>query len=357
MALLSNTSFDNHELVSFCADAETGLRAIIAIHNTNRGPALGGCRFWNYASEEDAIRDALRLSRGMTYKAALANLQLGGGKAVIIGDSSKIKTPELMRAFGRFVEKMGGIYITAEDVGTSPADMENIRLETRHVVGLENSDGGSGDPSIITAYGVYVGIKAAVARKLKTDSLRGVKVAVQGLGHVGSYVVERLVKDEAVVTVADINSENVKNAVDKYKVTSVAAEEILYQECDVLSPCALGGIINDTSIDKLKCKIIAGAANNQLSEARHGDELKKRAILYAPDYVINAGGLINVTFEGPNYNKDKVIKLVDGIYDTLNEILSYAEDKNISTNRASDLIAESRFQDIENKWGSNKLSA
>lgn len=357
MALLSNTSFDNHELVSFCSDAETGLRAIIAIHNTNRGPALGGCRFWNYASEEDAIRDALRLSRGMTYKAALANLQLGGGKAVILGDSSKIKTPELMRAFGRFVEKLGGIYITAEDVGTNPADMENIHLETKHVVGLENSDGGSGDPSIITAYGVYIGIKAAVTRKLKTDSLKGVKVAVQGLGHVGSYVVERLVKDEAVVTVADINSENVKNAVDKYKVTSVAPEAILYQECDVLSPCALGGVINDATIDKLKCKIIAGAANNQLSETRHGDELKKRDILYAPDYVINAGGLINVTFEGPNYNKDKVLKLVDGIYDTLNEIIHYAEDKNISTNRASDLIAESRFQCIENKWGSNKLSA
>jgi leucine dehydrogenase len=356
MGLIDNTSFNNHELVSFTADAETGLKAIIAIHNTNRGPALGGCRFWNYSSEEEAITDALRLSRGMTYKSALANLPLGGGKAVIIGDPSKIKTPALMQAFGRFVEKLNGLYITAEDVGTSPADMAIIQGETKHVVGLENPNGGSGDPSIITAYGVYLGIKAACEKKLKKD-LKGVKVAVQGLGHVGSYVVEHLVNDGALVTVTDINPHNVTRVVEKYQVKAVSPTEILYQECDILSPCALGGIVNDTTIDKLKCKIIAGAANNQLAEARHGDELMKRGILYAPDYLINAGGIINVTFEGPNYDKTKVMKLVEGIYETLMEVLAYAEQNKISSNRASDAIAESRFMNLDNNWNTNRLRA
>lgn len=357
MSLFDSTSFDHHELVSFCSDEKTGLKAIIAIHNTNRGPALGGCRFWNYTSEEEAIKDALRLSRGMTYKSALANLQLGGGKAVIIGDSTKIKTPALMQAFGRFVEKLNGLYITAEDVGTSPQDMEHINKETSHVVGLDNSTGGSGDPSVLTAYGVYLGIKAACAKKLNKHELQGVKIAVQGLGHVGSYLVERLVNDGAIVTVADINQENVAHIVEKYQVKTVAPEEILYQECDVLSPCALGGIVNDTTIGKLKCKIIAGAANNQLAEPIHGDLLKEKGILYAPDYLINAGGLINVTFEGPNYDKSKVMILVEGIYNTLHEIISYAEQHNISTNRASDIIAESRFLNLEYNWGKDKIRA
>lgn len=343
MGLFNNKSFDNHKLISFCSDPQTGLKAIIAIHNTNRGPALGGCRFWNYSSEEEALEDALRLSRGMTYKSALANLNLGGGKAVIIGDPQKIKTPELMRAFGSFVEKLNGLYITAEDVGTSPADMENIHQKTNHVVGLENNNGGSGDPSILTAYGVYLGIKAAAFKHLNAKTLSGTKVALQGLGHVGTYVLERLVNDGADVTVADINQDRVSEIISKYKVKSSSTDGILFQDCDILSPCALGGVINDETLGKLKCKIIAGAANNQLAEPRHGDELAKRGILYAPDYLINAGGLINVTFEGPNYDKAKVMTLVEGIYDTLLEILSYAEKNNISSNRASDAIAESRF--------------
>lgn len=357
MSLFNNASFDNHELVSFCSDPETGLKAVIVIHNTNRGPALGGCRFWNYTSEEEAITDALRLSRGMTYKSALANLDLGGGKAVIIGDASKIKTPELMQAFGRFVQKLNGLYITAEDVGTSPADMENIRKETQHVVGLENVDGGSGDPSVLTAYGVYLGIKAACEKKLNRKDLNGVRIALQGLGHVGTLLLDRLINDGALVTVADINQENVERVTKKYNIQSVSPDKILYQDCDVLSPCALGGIVNDTTIDKLNCKVIAGAANNQLAENYHGDLLMKRGILYAPDYLINAGGIINVTFEGPNYNKAKVMALVEGIYHTLEEVLIYAEKNNISSNRASDAIAESRFMQLESNWGRNRLRA
>ncbi len=356
MTVFTNHAFDKHQLICFANDPETNLKAIIAVHNTNRGPALGGCRFWNYQNEQEAIDDVLRLSRGMTYKSALANLNLGGGKAVIIGDPRHIKTPQLMQAFGRFVNKLNGLYITAEDVGTSTADMESIHQETSHVVGLDNKNGGSGDPSIFTAYGVYIGIKTSYQKKTGKNSLSGAKVALQGLGHVGSYLLKHLHDDGAEVIVADLNKENVERVTQQYGVKSVDVSQILYEECDILSPCALGGVINDKTIDSLRCNVIAGAANNQLLEARHGDLLKEKGILYAPDYLINAGGLINVSYEGEHYNPQIVKEHVDGIHDTLMEIYNLAEEKNISSNRASDMVAESRFMNNENEH-SYKITA
>lgn len=344
MTVFSAPDFDNHELVAFCSDEQTGIKVIIAIHNTNRGPALGGCRFWNYDTEEEAVTDALRLSRGMTYKSALANLQLGGGKAVVIGNPKTDKTPEKMRAVGRIVEKFNGLYITAEDVGTSTQDMAEIYKETKHVVGLENKMGGSGDPSIVTAFGVYKGIKAIVKHRYDKDSLQGLKIAVQGLGHVGMSLIGRLHEEGAILIVSDINSQNVEEAISKYGVQAVDPLSIYSVDCDIFSPCALGGVINDETINQFKCKIIAGAANNQLAQQRHGDLLMEKGILYAPDYLINAGGLINVAHEGPGYNRDKVFEHVAGIYDTLLEILHVAEKQKITTNAASDHIAEQRFQ-------------
>lgn len=344
MSVFITPNFDEHELVAFCTDKSSGLKSIIAIHNTNRGPALGGCRFWNYQDESAAIEDVLRLSRGMTYKAALANLNLGGGKGVIFGDSSKDKTPEKMQAFGRFVEKLRGYYITAEDVGTSPEDMAEIRKETAYVVGTDKNKGGSGDPSILTAYGVYQGIKASVFYKFGTDSLKGIRVALQGLGHVGMCMAERLYNEGAILSVYDINKEKVRQAVDRFSATPLSIEELISTECDVFSPCALGGVVDDVFINKFKGKIIAGAANNQLLTTAHGNVLRQMGILYAPDYVINAGGLINVSYEGPNYDVDVVMKHVEGIYQTLLEILKIADEKQISTNAASDHIAEERFK-------------
>jgi len=357
MTVFSNKAYDNHELVCFESDSATGLRAIIAIHNTNRGPALGGCRFWNYTNEQQAIDDVLRLSRGMTYKSALADLNLGGGKAVIIGDANKIKTPALMKAFGKFVEKLNGMYITAEDVGTSPADMDQIYTETKHVVGLDHNKGGSGDPSVLTAYGVFIGIRTSYKRLTGKDDLAGVKVALQGLGHVGYYVLQHLIDAGSDVIAADINEKNVLRAKNEFGVKTVDPQDILFESCDILSPCALGGVINDNTIDKLGCKIIAGAANNQLADAKHGDKLRQMGIMYAPDYLINAGGLINVSFEGPDYNLDLVKKHVHGIQSTLNEIYDLADKEGISSNRASDQVAESRFMGMKLKFQDKRVCA
>lgn len=343
MTIFSASDFNKHEQVVFCHDEKTGLKAIIAIHNTNLGPALGGCRFWDYLSEEDALKDVLRLSRGMTYKAAMANLSLGGGKAVIIGDAKTEKTPEKLKAFGTFIERLNGKYITAEDVGTSPQDMEFIRASTKHVVGLSNVEGGSGDPSIFTAYGVYLGIKASAKHKLGLDSLKDLKIAVQGLGHVGMNLVDHLVKDGAHLIVTDINPETVKVVSSRYNTKTTSPEEILKVECDILAPCALGGVINDQTIDDLKCSIVAGAANNQLAMPHHGQTLHDRGILYAPDYVINAGGLINVTYEGPEYDPNVAAQCVGLITTTMEEIFELAKSQNIPTNVASDQIAEQRF--------------
>ncbi len=343
MSIFQTPDFDQHELVAYCVEESLGLKAIIAIHNTHRGPALGGCRIWNYTNEDEATRDALRLSRGMTYKAALANLNLGGGKAVIIADPKTQKSPEMLQAFGRFVERFNGAYITAEDVGTTPQDMAEIRKETSHVVGLD-TNGGSGDPSILTAFGVYQGIKGSALQKYGTDSLSGIKIALQGLGHVGMYLAERLHKEGAILTVTDINIDNVNQVVEKFAATAVKPEDIYAVDCNIFSPCALGGIINNETIPQLKCQIIAGAANNQLLTRNHGDILKEKGILYAPDYLINAGGLINVTYEGPNYDREVVMTHVAGLKDTLLEIFHTAEEQNISTSAASDQIAENRFK-------------
>lgn len=337
-----------HEQVVFCHDKTSGLKAVIAIHNTVLGPSLGGLRMWPYKSEAEAVEDALRLSKGMTYKNAAAGLNIGGGKAVIIGDSAKDKSEALFRAFGQFVESLGGRYITAEDVGTSVEDMETIKLETDFVSGLPEKEGGGGDPSPFTAQGTFQGIKAAVKHKLKKEKLKGVKVAVQGLGHVGYYLCKYLYKKGAKLIVCDIDEKKVSKVVDKYDATAVSLDDIYSVEVDVFAPCALGAVINDDTINRLNCSIVAGAANNQLlDEKKHSEILKERNILYAPDYIINAGGVINVYYEAiNNYNKDKVSKKVDKIYNTLDEIFTRSRHENITTSVAAAKLSEDRINTI-----------
>lgn len=351
MTFFEHSAFDGHEKVSFFHDKATGLQAIIALHNTTLGPALGGCRMWAYDSDEKALEDVLRLSRGMTYKAAVAGLPLGGGKSVIIGDSRTLKTPELMQAMGRAVESLGGRYIIAEDVGTSVADMQEIRKSTKFVTGLPAKDGGhvGGDPSPVTAYGVYVGLKQTAKEKLGTDNLSGVRIAVQGLGNVGYNLAKLLHADGAVLFVTDVNQERVQDAVRNFGATAVGLDDIYAQDVDIFAPCALGAILNDATIPMLKAKLVAGAANNQLAKARHGDMLKDRGILYAPDYVINAGGLINVFYEqqaeksGSSFSVDEVKTHVAKIGSTLDQIFKMADADGLATSDAADFFAESRF--------------
>lgn len=335
-----------HEEVVFCHDKTVGLKAIIAIHNTALGPALGGTRMWNYKTEDEALVDVLRLSKGMTYKAAAAGLNLGGGKAVIIGDSKTQKSEGLFRAFGQFVNSLNGKYITAEDVGTSVKDMEYIYMETPWVTGIPKDFGGSGDPSPYTAHGVLMGIKASAKEKLNTDSLKGIRIAVQGLGNVGSNLVKYLVEEGADVIVSDIDQERVKRHVDQFKVKSTHPDEILFADCDILSPNALGGVINDNTINKIKCQIVAGGANNQLAEARHGDELKAKGILYAPDYVVNAGGLMNVFVELEGYSPERAFEKTKRVYDNVMKVFEVAKRDNIGTHTAADRFAEERIKTI-----------
>ena len=347
MEIFKELNTRGHEQISFFNDAYSGLKGIVAIHNTTLGPALGGCRMWNYKNEKEAIIDVLRLSKGMTYKASIAGLNLGGGKAVIIGDSKKDKTDKLFKSFGRFVEGLGGRYITAEDVGTSIHDMENVKKETNYVTGIAQSLGGSGDPSPVTAFGVYIGMKASVKEKFNKNSLEGLKVSVQGLGHVGSHLVDYLIKDGAEVYVADIDRKRVDHIVKKYGCIAVDKDDILNQTVDIYAPCALGATVNETSISELNCKIIAGAANNVLKNAITDSELLvKKDILYAPDYVINAGGLINVANELEGYNKDKAFNQAEKIYDTLMSIFKRAKTESITTNQAATLQAEDRIKKI-----------
>lgn len=343
MSVFDAHDFDGHEQVIFCHDAASGLKAIIAIHNTNLGPSLGGCRFWPYASEEEALKDVLRLSRGMTYKAALANLELGGGKAVIIGDAATEKTPEKLRAFGRFVERLNGLYITAEDMGTTPQDMSTIFEETSHVVGRATREGGSGDPSILTALGVFTAIRACVYYKMGRTDLSGIRIAVEGLGHVGLDLVRRLSQAGASLVVTDINETLLQKVTDQFGAKAVGPDDIFAADVDVFVPCALGGILNDRTIPFLKCQIVAGSANNQLAEPYHAKALEKRGILYAPDYLINAGGLINVTYEGPGYDINAVKSHVEGIYYTLLEIFEAAKAHHMTTSEASDCLARQIF--------------
>ncbi|ADN76203.1 leucine dehydrogenase [Ferrimonas balearica DSM 9799] len=335
MALFSHPSFDHHEQIMFVHDEASGLKAIIAVHDTTLGPAVGGCRMWPYESEQDAINDVLRLSRGMTYKNALAGLEFGGGKSVIIGDPKSDKSEALFRAFGRFVDSLGGRYYSAEDVGITTADIMIAHQETPYMAGLE---GKSGDPSPYTALGTFLGIKAAVKHQRGIDSLEGIKVAVQGLGHVGFHLCRHLHDAGAKLVVCDLSETQLERARTEFGAEVVALDEIYRQDVDVYAPCALGATINDTTIPQLKATIVAGCANNQLAEPRHGEVLKEKGILYAPDYVINAGGIINVSFER-DYNADKAEAKVRKIYDTLLTIFNEADNSGKTTAVVADEMA------------------
>ncbi len=337
-------SFNDHEQVVFCHDKDTGLKAIIGIHNTTLGPALGGTRMWKYFNEWEALNDVLRLSRGMTYKAAITGLNLGGGKAVIIGDAKTQKTPELMKRFGEFVHSLSGKYITAEDVGMETADMDLVREVTPYVTGISEAKGGAGNPSPITAYGVFMGLKAATKFKFGTDSLAGKKVYVQGIGHVGETLVSHLVKEDAEVVIADINEARLHEVSQKYGVHIYHGNDIYAEQMDIYAPCALGATVNDETISKLTAKVIAGAANNQLAdEVKHGELLQQRGIAYAPDFLINAGGIINVYAELVNYGKDEIIKKTENIYNTTLDIFTKSVQEGTTTQQAAMQIAEQRI--------------
>jgi len=337
----------DHEQVVFCRDRVSGLRAIIGIHSTVLGPALGGCRMYPYKSERDALVDVLRLSRGMTYKAAIAGLNLGGGKSVIIGDPSRDKSEILWRAMGRFIEGLHGRYITAEDSGTAVADMEYMRMETRHVVGISRALGGRGDPSPVTALGVFSGIRAAVEEKLSKSDLRGLKVAVQGVGHVGIHLVRHLSDAGAKVFVADVNAASVAHAVEAYGAEAVDVAKIHAVDCDVFAPCALGGALNKTSIPELQCKIVAGAANNQLAdEVEDGARLAQAGILYAPDFVVNAGGLMNCANELDRTPQERALTQAEGVYGILKSVLRHAEEEQVPTYQAANDLAMRRIQEL-----------
>jgi leucine dehydrogenase len=334
-----------HEQLVFCSDEKTGLKAIIAVHNTVLGPALGGTRFWSYATEKEAITDVLRLSRGMTFKSAISGLNLGGGKAVIIGSSDKLKNREpLFRRYGKFVNSLKGKYITAEDVGTSPADIEFIGMETQYVAGKPEQLGGGGDPSPVTAYGTYLGMKASLKYTSGSDSLKGKKVMVQGAGHVGYYLVERLVNEGALVMVSDINQDRLNHLTSNFKVDVIAPDQVYDVDMDIYAPCALGATVNDDTIGKLRCSIIAGAANNQLKdEKKHGRMLVDRGITYAPDFLINAGGVINCYVELEGYNRDRAYQKAEIIYQRTIDILELARIENITPQEAAIRIASERI--------------
>jgi leucine dehydrogenase len=340
MDLFAEMKTFGHEQLVLSHDPSCGYFGIIAIHDTTLGPAIGGTRFWQYASTEAAITDALRLARGMTYKAAVAGINLGGGKSVIVGDNKRVDREALFRAHGRFIETLRGRYITAEDIGTSPADMEYIKLETDHVAGLL---GLSGDPSPVTAYGVYVGMKAAAKVRWGSDSLTGKTVAVQGCGKVAYHLCKHLKAEGVKLIVTDIDAEKVKRVVSETRATAVPPDAIYDQQADVYAPCALGATINDDTIPRLKVEVIAGGANNQLAENRHGDVLETKGILYAPDYVINGGGVINVYGELHRWPAERSQKKAGEIYDTLLRIFEIARLEKIPTYRAADRLAEQRI--------------
>jgi len=332
-----------HEQVVFWSEPRLGYRGIIALHDTTLGPALGGTRFWNYEHEADAVLDALRLARGMTYKAAISGLALGGGKSVIWGDNRVADREMIFRAHGRAVQSLGGRYVTAEDVGTSPADMAYIALETDHVVGLE---GTSGDPSPVTAYGVYRGIKACARARYGDDSLEGRHVAVQGLGSVGYHLCEDLAREGARLTVTDIDAGRIERVVDEFDAEAVVPDAIIDVDADIFAPCALGAVINDETIPRLKCDIVAGSANNQLARTNvHGPKLHEAGILYAPDYVINAGGVINVYGEIHEWTPEQSRRKAGEIYDSLLKIFAVADAEGIAPDAAANRVAEQRIQD------------
>jgi len=342
--VFGQSSFDDHEQVVFCNDKDTGLKAIIGIHSTVLGPALGGTRMWQYRSEWDALNDVLRLSRGMSFKSAITGLNLGGGKAVIIGDATTQKTTELMLRFGEFVHSLGGRYITAEDVGMETADMDLVRTVTPFVTGISEANGGAGNPSPITAYGVFMGMKAAAKYAFGSDILEDRVIYVQGVGNVGEALVENLTNEGAKVVISDLNQDRLEEVRDRYHVQIYTGNNLYSEEMDIYAPCALGATINDATIENLKAKVIAGAANNQLAdESRHGMMLRKKGIVYAPDFLINAGGIINVYAELENYDRKEIVRKTENIYNTTLEILSNADINDITTQQAALNIAQSRI--------------
>lgn len=337
---------ENHEQVIFCQDKAVGLKCLIAIHNTLLGPALGGVRMWHYQDTQQALDDVLRLSKGMTYKAAIAGLNLGGGKAVIMADPEQAKSEALFRSFGSFVETLNGRYITAEDVGTDVHDMEYIFMETNHVVGVARSHGGSGDPSPWTAKGVLEGIRACVECKMGKNSLEGVSVAVQGIGHVGRELVELMLANNMRVYICDIDRARCEEYAKRPNVTIVSTEEIYDTDADIFCPSALGAVINEKTLPRLKCKIVAGSANNQLASPECGDELFRKKILYAPDYAINAGGLMNVSIELEGYDELRANRMIRSIYYVMKNILQHSQRENMPEYRCADRVAEKRVNDI-----------
>lgn len=355
--IFDELSNNEHEQVVICSDPDTGLRAIIAIHNTTLGPALGGTRMWNYETEEAALRDVLRLSRGMTYKSAISGLNLGGGKAIIIGDARTDKTEALFRAFGRFVDGLGGRYITAEDVGMTEKEMEWIYSETKYVTGIPKALGGSGNPSPVTAYGVYMGAKACAKKAYGSDSLEGKKIALQGAGNVASYFARHASKEGAKLYISDIYDDKARELAEEVGGELVEPDDIYGLNVDIFTPCALGGVINDDTMKQFKCDIIAGGANNVLDEEdKHGQMLLDKGIIYAPDYVINAGGIINIASELEGYNEERALNNAGNIYNTITDILNYSEEHGMPAHKASNALAEKRIEtvgNIKNKYSSN----
>ena len=353
MKILKQMKLQSHEQVNFFYDPKTNLRAIVAIHSTDLGPSLGGCRMMEYSSEESALFDVLRLSKGMTYKSAIAGLKLGGGKSVIIGNPKIDKTEGFLEKFGEFIDSLGGRYITAEDMGMNVRDMEIINRKTDYVTGLSEDLGGSGDPSEVTSYGTYIGILSAVDFKLNKSNLNGLSISVQGLGNVGMKLIEYLMKHDIKLYVSDIDNDKVEHCVSNFGAIAVTEKDIYDLDVDIYSPCAIGATVNDNTIDRLNCSIIAGAANNVLKDyKKHGEMLYKKNILYAPDYVINAGGVINIYNELRDYNKKDVFKQVENIYDSLIKIFNESKKQNIATNIVSDYLAEN----IINEHKKNKAT-
>jgi len=354
MSVYAHREFDDHQQIAFFNDRQSGLRAIIAVHNTNLGPALGGCRMWPYSSEDEALKDVLRLSRGMTYKSAIANLKLGGGKAVIIGDPRTDKSDALLYAMGDFIEGLGGRYITAEDSGTSVIDILKMGERTSYVSGVDKASDHGGDPSPSTAYGVFISLREAVTYKMQRPDLKGLKVAIQGLGNVGYRLAEYLHEAGALLYVTDIVQATVDRAVLELDAIAVTGDEIFSLDVDVFAPCALGAAINDKTIGQLKANIVAGAANNQLATADHGHQLHQKGILYTPDYVVNAGGIIDVYYQrkmlesgysAQNYATDLATK-VEEIGTTLKEIFARSDAENVPTFMIADRVAEERFNKV-----------
>jgi leucine dehydrogenase len=346
LAVFESLKQKQHEQVIFFREPVSGLRAIVAIHDTTLGPAIGGVRMRRYSTEDEALEDALRLSRSMTYKAAGAGVNFGGGQTVVLGDPREDKSEALSRALGRFIDSLGGRYIAGQDVGTSVDDMDYMRMETRYVVGIPSSRGGSGDPSPVCAFGVMRGMEACCSVVLGKDDLDGIRVAVQGVGNVGRETVDMLMAAGAVVTVTDTDGEAVKRITQRHRVETVAADEVFDVECDVFCPCALGGILNSETVERLKCRVVAGAANNQLADEQSGALLHERGILYAPDYIINAGGLINVADEIHGYDRERALRKTGAIKDVLLKVFAAAKAEGIPTNVAADRFAEERIEKI-----------